>query len=256
MIVGTWNVNSIRQREARLFGVLERHKPDVLCLQELKGLDECVPVERLAAQGYRAVMHAQKTYNGVAILSRAEPEDVVRGFGDGVEDPQARFLSARVAGLRVLCAYVPNGSELDSDKYRYKLEWLARLRAYLERTHKPDEPLVLCGDLNVAPDDSDVARPDEWRDTVLAHTSVREALARVTDWGLFDAFRKHHPAGGVYSWWDYRGLGFPKNNGLRIDHVLATRPVLERCTAASVDRDERKGVQPSDHAPVFVTLAE
>jgi exodeoxyribonuclease-3 len=156
--------------------------------------------------------------------------------------------------VRVMSVYVPNGGSPDSDKWQYKLAWLERLVRYLEREHTPTEPLVLCGDLNIAPDDSDVARPDEWRETVLCAPQVRAAFRRLVAWGLVDVFRKLHPDGGVYSWWDYRLLGFPKNNGLRIDHVLATEPVAQRCESALIDREERKGKLPSDHAPVLVSL--
>ncbi len=248
----TWNVNSIRAREARLLGVLERHKPDVACLQELKATEEQFPLDAVRAAGYHAAIHGQKTWNGVAILSREAPEDVRRGLGDGAADPQARLVSARVAGARVICAYVPNGEEVGSEKWAYKLEWLARLRRMLDKDCKPGEPLLLAGDLNVAPDDKDVAKPQDWAGTVLCHADARAALARVAAWGLLDVVRKHHPEGGLYTWWDYRMLAFPKGNGLRIDHVLATKPLADRSRAASMDRDERKGEKPSDHAPVVV----
>jgi exodeoxyribonuclease III len=256
MIVATWNLNSVRAREGRLVGFLERARPDVLCLQETKVEDGAFPRDRLRMLGYASVVHGQRTYNGVAILARVEPEDVRRGLDDGADDPQARLVSARVAGVRVVSVYVPNGSEVGSDKYAYKLRWLERLRSYLDRHHDPGEPLALCGDLNVAPDDLDVADPPAWRDTVLCHTAAREALARVCAFGLTDVVRRCHPAGGVYSWWDYRGLAFPRNHGLRIDHVLATEPLARRLLSARVDRDERKGQQPSDHAPVLVTFAD
>jgi exodeoxyribonuclease-3 len=153
--------------------------------------------------------------------------------------------------VRVICLYVPNGGDGAGDKWTYKLAWLQRLLAYLERTHDPAQPLVLCGDLNIAPDDLDVARPAEWKNSVLCRPEVREAFARLVRWGLVDVVRKHHPQGGPYSWWDYRMLGFQKGNGLRIDHILATAPLAALCTSAAVDREERKGKQPSDHAPVY-----
>lgn len=255
MKLATWNVNSIRAREERLLAFLERHRPDVLCLQELKVIDGDFPMARLREKGYFAAIHGQKTYNGVAILARSEPEDVVCGLRDGTEDPQARLVSARVDGVRIISVYVPNGSEVGSEKYTYKLAWLKRLRAYLEQHHRPDERLVVCGDINVAPDDIDVARPDEWKDTVLCHTDARAGMGELCEWGLFDAFRKCRPEAGLYSWWDYRMLGFPKGNGLRIDHILVTKPLLEQCSGAEIDRNERKGKQPSDHAPVLIDLA-
>jgi exodeoxyribonuclease-3 len=250
----TWNVNSVRTRLPRLLGVLQRHAPDVACLQELKCVDAEFPADEVRAAGYHAVVHGQKTYNGVAILARSEPADASRGFGDGGDDAQSRFLVATVAGVRVACAYVPNGGEVGSDKWAYKLAWYGRLRAWLDRAADPAQPFVLCGDFNVAPDDTDVAKPEAWADSVLCHPDGREALARVVGWGLADLVRRHHPKGGPFTWWDYRQLAFPKNDGLRIDHVLATAPLAARCTAATVDRDERKGKQPSDHAPVVVTF--
>jgi exodeoxyribonuclease-3 len=199
-------------------------------------------------------VHGQRTYNGVAILSRVEAVEVQVGLGDGADDDQARLIAATVAGVRVVSAYVPNGQVVGSDKWAYKLAWLTRLRAWLERTARPDQPLALCGDFNVAPDDRDAARPEEWRDSVLCHDDARRALAAVTSWGLVDTMRLHHEGPGPFTWWDYRMLAFPKGNGLRIDHVFATAPLATRCTAVSVDRDERKGKLPSDHAPVLAAF--
>lgn len=250
MKVATWNVNSIRVRLPRLLAWLGAHAPDVLCLQEIKVPEADFPAEELRAAGYYAAVHGQRTYNGVAILSRAPAEDVQAGLGDGAEDAQSRLLSARIDGVRVYSAYFPNGGEVGSDKWSYKLAWMERLRVHLRSHADPSEPLLLCGDFNVAPDARDVARPEEWDGTVLCHPEARAALQRLADWGLGDTFRQHHAEGGFYSWWDYRQLGFPKNNGLRIDHVFATAPMTARCRAASIDREERKGKQPSDHAPV------
>ncbi len=255
MRIATWNVNSIRARQDRLLAWLSRHAPDVLCLQETKVEDAAFPFEVLRGAGYHAVVHGQRTYNGVAILAREEPHEVEAGFGDGAEDAQARLLSARVAGLRVLSAYVPNGDTVGSEKWRYKLEWLRRLRAGLDARYAPDEPLLLCGDLNVARDEGDVAHPDRWAESVLFHPEARVALEGVRSFGLVDIFRQIHPQGGIYSWWDYRMLAFPKNDGLRIDHLLATPALAARCTDAQVDRDERKGKGASDHAPVIATFA-
>ncbi len=252
MKLSTWNVNSIRARRERLLRWLGTHQPDVLCLQELKVTHDEFPWDDLRAAGYHAAVHGQRGYNGVAILSRSEPQDVVRGLDDGVDDPSARLIAARVQGVVVVCVYVPNGGELHSDKWAYKLDWLARLRAWLARHQRPDRPLALCGDLNVAPEARDVHDPVAWEGTVLYHPQARAALRGVTDWGLVDAFRLKRPEAGLYSWWDYRMLAFPKNVGLRIDHVFVTAPLAERCASASIDRDERKGKQPSDHAPVSV----
>ncbi len=256
MKLASWNVNSIRARQERLLRWLERAKPDVVCLQELKAPDAEFPAEALRAAGWYAAVHGQRTYNGVAILARAPLEGVEVGLGDGVDDPQARFVAADVSGIRVASVYVPNGAEVGSEKWAYKLEWLGRLRAWLERTADPRRPLALCGDWNVAPDDLDVAHPDAWRESVLFHAEARAALARVMEWGLVDSFRRRHPDLRAYSWWDYRQLAFPKNEGLRIDHVLVTEPLAARLVDAGIDRDERKGKQPSDHAPVWVDLSD
>ncbi len=251
MKIASWNVNSIKARKERLLAWLPRQAPDVVCLQETKVPDAAFPHDELEQAGYHAIAHGQKSYNGVAILSRSPAEEVCVGLDDGEDDSQARLIAARIQGVRVVSAYVPNGGAPGSDKLRYKLAWLARLRAYLERNCDRDAPLVLCGDLNVAPDERDVARPEEWNDTVLCLPEVRAAFGELLRWGLIDCFRQQHPEGGLYSWWDYRQLGFPKNNGLRIDHVLATRPLAERCVSAAIDREQRKGKLPSDHAPVI-----
>ena len=219
-------------------------------------MEEDFPFEPLREAGYYAAVHGQRTYNGVAMLSRTEPREIRKSFEDGIEDPQARFLSVSIEEVRVLSVYVPNGSVVGSDKWDYKLAWFRRLRAYLDQNHDPSEPLALCGDFNVAPEDRDVANPDKWRDSVLCHEEGREALRDLCRWGLVDAFRRHRPEDGLYSWWDYRQLGFPKNDGLRLDHVFVTDTLAGRSGAAEIDRQERKGKQPSDHAPVIVRFAD
>ena len=254
MRLATWNVNSVRAREARLLRWLEAASPDVVCLQELKVTTEAFPFEALQAAGYHAAVHGQKTYNGVAILSRVEPRDVERGFGDEGDDTQARLVSGQVGGIRVASAYVPNGGEVGSEKWAYKLEWLRRLRAWLDRRFAKTDPLALCGDFNVAPEARDVCDPAAWEGSVLTHPDARQALRDVRAWGLVDAFRLHHEEPGFFSWWDYRMLAFPRNKGLRIDHIDLSASLAGRCTAAAIDRNERKGKQPSDHVPVVVEL--
>ncbi len=247
----TWNVNSIRQRLERLVALLGRHAPDVVCLQETKVVDADFPVETLRAAGYASVFAGQKSYNGVAILSKLPATEVACGFRDGGDDTQFRLLAATIADVRVICAYVPNGQSVGSDKYAYKLAWLARLRALLEREADPARPLALVGDFNVAPADIDVHDPEAWRGQVLCSEPERAALARVVEWGLVDAFRNRHPERVAFTWWDYRELGFPKNRGLRIDHVLLTRPLVDNLEDIVIDREERKGKGASDHAPVL-----
>jgi exodeoxyribonuclease-3 len=256
MLVATWNVNSIRARLERVLAWLEKAAPDVVCLQELKTTEADFPYEALEAAGYRAAVYGQKTYNGVAVLSREAPDEVLLGFDDAVDDPQARLITARFGERHVLSAYAPNGKAVGSPQWAYKLEWFRRLRTFLERHFSPADAVLLCGDLNVAPEDRDVAFPDRWRDSVLFHPEARHALAEVTAWGLIDTIRLHDQGPGPFSWWDYRHLAFPKGNGLRIDHILATRPMADRCTDAYVDRNERKGHKPSDHAPVLAVFED
>ncbi len=254
MKIASWNVNSVKARRERLLAWLEKHQPDVLCLQELKTQEDGFPAAEIQALGYHAAVLGQRTYNGVAILARSELEDVRRTLDDGDSDVESRLLSARVNGVRVICCYVPNGQEITSEKYAYKLRWLDRLLAYLAHHHVASEPLVLCGDFNIAPEDRDCYDPPSWTDSVLCHVQVRERWQRLIELGLIDTYRLHEQAAGKFSWWDYRMLSFPKGKGLRIDFVLVTQPLAERCVSASIDREERKGKLPSDHAPVMAEL--
>ncbi|MFI5288473.1 MAG: exodeoxyribonuclease III [Polyangia bacterium] len=254
MKLASWNVNSIRARIDRVIPWLEATRPDVLCMQELKAEEKDFPREAFERIGYQVAAACQKTYNGVAICSLQPATDVMCGLGDGDDDPQARLVAATVAGVRVLSAYVPNGQSVGSDKYAYKLRWLERLRGYLDARCDPKAPLVLCGDFNVAPEERDVYDPVSWANETLFHIEARQALERVRAFGLTDTFRLHHEEAGVYSWWDYRMLSFPKNRGLRIDHVFVTEPLARRCASAWIDREARKGKLPSDHAPVLASF--
>lgn len=256
MKIVTWNVNSVRARLERLLHWLQKAQPDIVCLQELKAKEEAFPFEAIRAAGYHAAVFGQPAYNGVAVISRAEPQSIVRGMNDGVDDLHARFLAAQVGEVQVLSAYVPNGQVVGSQQYAFKLEWLKRLRAFLERHFTPQTPLVLCGDFNVARDDRDVANPAAWEESVLCHPTSRAALENLLGWGLVDLHRQQHPEGGAYSWWDYRSLAFPKNDGLRLDYIFATQPLACCCTVAEIDRQERKGEKPSDHAPVIAEFQE
>ena len=249
----TWNVNSIRARRERLAAWLEANRPDVLCMQEIKVATEEMPGE-LAAAGYHVAAWGQKSYNGVAIASRAPLADVARGFGDGEADEPARVIAATIEGIRVACLYVPNGEAIGTDKYAYKLAWYGRLRRWLDAHATPATPLVVCGDMNVAPADVDVHDPAAWHERIHCSTPERQALAGAVAFGLTDVFRHHHPDLKAYSWWDYRGVDFFKDRGLRIDHVYATAPVLARTRGARIDRDARKGKDASDHAPVIVEI--
>jgi exodeoxyribonuclease-3 len=254
MKIATWNVNSVRARLDRLLAWLQRVQPDIVCLQELKVREDVFPYDAIREAGYYAAVYGQRTFNGVGILSRIESQNVRRGLDDGVEDPQARFLAAQIGEIHVVSAYVPNGQVVGSAHYTYKLDWFRRLRAFLTKHFTPETPLVLCGDFNVARDERDVADPAAWEETVLYHPTSRAALEELLGWGLADVFRQQHAEGGLYSWWDYRMLAFPKNAGLRLDYLLATQTLASRCTAAEIDRAERKGTKPSDHAPVAATF--
>jgi exodeoxyribonuclease-3 len=247
----TWNVNSIRQRRERLLAALARHQPDVVCLQETKVVDADFPADELRALGYQSVAAGQKGYNGVAILSKGALSDVTKGFRDGDDDEQARLIAATAGGVRVICAYAPNGQSVGSEKYAFKLEWFERLRKLLEREADVSRDLALVGDFNVAPGDLDVHDPLAWRGQIMCSDAERASLARLCEWGLVDAFRHKHPQLVAFTWWDYRMLGFPKNRGLRIDHLLVSESLCARLLDVSIDREERKGKQPSDHAPVI-----
>ena len=256
MKVATWNVNSIRARRQHVIDWLDAVQPDVLCLQELKVTDVDFPYDEIRECGYEAAVFGQKTYNGVAIVSRYPVSNVVQGLSDGEDDPQARLISGEIDGVTILSAYFPNGGEVGSDKFEYKLRWMARLREALAKRFDPErDQVALCGDFNVAPWDDDMGRPAEWRSSVLACDAVREALTNLASFGLHDVVRPFHPAGGVFSWWDYRGRGFERGNGLRIDHIYCTPKLAERTIGAVVDREERARKSPSDHAPVMVELA-
>ena len=254
MKIATWNVNSIRARHTRVLEWIRAQRPDVLCLQETKVTDADFPTEEFRALGYHMAVHGQKTYNGVAILAGAPLVDVVPGFDDGVEDQEARLLGASAGGVRVYSLYVPNGKIVGSAAYAAKLLWLERVRGLLARRHRPTELLALCGDFNIAPEERDVHDPAFWQGQVLFHPTARQALGRLCEFGLVDTLRLHHAEGGLYSWWDYRQLAFPKNAGVRIDHVLASRALAERCQDAWIDREARKGPTPSDHAPVVAVF--
>jgi exodeoxyribonuclease-3 len=256
MRIASWNVNSVRARMERVIGWLERQKPDVVCLQETKCHDDVFPREVFEELGYRVAVFGQKTYNGVAILSRQRIEDVRMGIGDGLEpEEERRVIGATVGDVMLLDLYVVNGQAVGSERYWYKLEWLARVGKMLRERYDMGEKVVVCGDFNVTFDDRDVHDPERWREKILCSTPEREALARIVDGGLSDAFRKFHAEGGHYTWWDFRTMAFRRGWGLRIDHFLMSPPALAACTEVVIDVDERARERPSDHAPVIATLA-
>jgi exodeoxyribonuclease-3 len=254
--IATWNVNSLKARMERVEAWLIDVAPDVVCLQETKLADGAFPALAFQTLGYESVHHGEGRWNGVAILSRVGIDDVVTGFGPGDPDPEARLVWATCGGLRMASAYVPNGRALDHDHYRYKLTWLANLRHRLDDAESAAAPVVVAGDFNIAPTDDDVWDAAEFTDATHTSPAERRALQDLVDWGLVDTFRLVNPESGLYSWWDYRAGRFHKHEGMRIDLVLASHPVAERVRFATIDRNARKGQQPSDHAPVIIDLAD
>ena len=255
MKIVTWNVNSLKARAERVARYLDLARPDVLCLQELKLEADKVPRELFEARGYHLAIHGQRQWNGVLVASRTPLTDIERGLPEA-DEGQARLVAATTAGLRLVNVYAPQGQAVDSDKFPYKLRFFAALRAWLDAHRRPDEPLVLLGDLNIAPGPEDVWSVEEVAGTPSYHPLEHERWAQLMAFGLTDVVRPHAPA-GTFSFWDYRGAAFRMNLGMRIDHVLATAPVAARVRTAWVDRDERKKVgelKPSDHAPVGIEL--
>jgi len=258
MKLATWNVNSLKVRLPQVLDWLTANPVDALCLQELKLADEHFPLGAFAEQGYHAAWAGQKTYNGVAIISRQPGQAVVRNI-PGFEDPQRRVIAVTLpspAGeVRIVCAYCPNGQALDSDKYVYKLAWFRALRDWLSTELAQTPRLAVLGDYNVAPADEDVHNPEKWAGQILVSEPERQAFQALLGLGLKDAFRMFEQPPKSFSWWDYRQLGFRRNAGLRIDHILLSAPLATACTNCIIDKAPRGNEQPSDHTPVVATLA-
>lgn len=259
MRITSWNVNSLRSRLERVTSWLDRHQPDVLCLQETKCSDADFPSAALAEVGYQAVFTGQENgLNGVAILSRDPATEVVKVLPGRDEDTHKRFLSAQVCGLRVIDVYVPNGQALGSDAFFYKLDWLGRLQALLVKEHPQSEPLVLLGDFNITPDDRDLWDPEGWQGKTHTSAHERRALTYLESYGLRDAQRLLTDEAGIYTWFDYRDTvkGLDTTRGIRIDLIYVSEPLQGRVSAVDVDYEERAGERPSDHAPVTLTLSD
>ncbi|KAF3998202.1 exodeoxyribonuclease III [Glaciimonas immobilis] len=254
MKIATWNVNSLKVRLPQVLQWLADNPVDVLAVQETKMTDDKFPQAEIEAAGFHVVFSGQKTYNGVAIIARHPIEDVVKN-NPLFLDEQQRLLTATVAGIRIVCAYIPNGQSLESDKYQYKLKWLDALHDYLDSERKLHTNLALLGDYNIAPEDRDVYDPAAWIGENLVSPPERAAFVRLQHLELIDAFRLFDQAEKLYSWWDYRRMGFRLNRGMRIDHILLSPPLAARCTACVIDKVPRKWEQPSDHAPVIATLS-
>ena len=254
MKIATWNVNSLNVRLPHVLEWLTSAEPDVLALQEIKQVNDAFDSDSLAAAGYKSVANGQKTYNGVAVISRNEPTDIVTDF-PGFDDPQRRILASTIDGVRVVNLYIPNGNSVGSEKYEYKLGWLAALQRFLADELKSHEKLVVLGDFNIAPDDRDVHDPKKWGEDILCSPPERAALQGLIDLGLSDVFRQFEQPEKTFSWWDYRGAGFRRNAGLRIDLILATKALANVCEASYVDREPRTWERPSDHTPVVAEFA-
>ncbi len=257
MKIATWNINSLNVRLPQVLSWLEANPVDALCLQELKLTDDKFPVSAIEEIGYQSVFTGQKTYNGVAILSRTAARDVVRNI-PGYDDPQQRVIAATLdtpqGEVRIINAYCPNGQSVGSDKYEYKLNWYEAFRTWLAEELARHPHLAVLGDYNIAPDDRDVHDPAKWEGSVLVSEPEREAFRALLSLGLSDSFRLFEQAPKLFSWWDYRQLGFRRNAGLRIDHILVSDTLRAVCSECVIDKEPRRNEQPSDHAPVVATL--
>ncbi len=253
MKLATWNVNSLKVRLPQVLQWLADNPVDILCLQETKLTDDKFPVADIEQAGYQVIFSGQKTYNGVAILSRHPMSEVVKN-NPRLEDEQQRVIAATIEGMRVVCGYFPNGQAVGSDKYQYKLRWLNAMHDWLADELKTHDSIALLGDYNIAPEDCDVHDPAAWEGQVLCSAPEREQFQRLLALGFKDSFRLFEQPEKQFSWWDYRMMAFRRNMGLRIDHILLSPSLASRCTACAIDRVPRKWEQPSDHAPVVATL--
>ncbi|MCR4299107.1 MAG: exodeoxyribonuclease III [Gallionella sp.] len=253
MKIATWNVNSLKVRLPHVLDWLAANPVDVLCLQETKQPDSDFPQAALRGAGYHSVFSGQRTYNGVAILSRTPASDIQTGIPD-FADEQKRVIAASVGEIRVICVYVPNGQSVDSDKYQYKLSWLAALHDWLKHELTRHPKLALLGDYNIAPEDCDVHDPKAWEGNVLVSEPERQQFRKLLQLGLRDSFRLFEQPDKSYSWWDYRMMAFRRNLGLRIDHILISEPLVAQCKSCVIDKAPRKLERPSDHTPVVVYL--
>ena len=254
MKLATWNVNSLKVRLPQVLEWLGRHQPDVLCLQETKLENDRFPAAEIRAAGYEPLANGQKTYNGVAILAKSAASDPVTAI-PGYPDEQKRVLAATVGSVRVICAYVPNGESVESDKYQYKLKWLAAFRDWLKSELAQHTRLAVLGDYNIAPEDRDVYDPKAWEGQVLFSKPECDALKSLLDLGLRDGFRLFEQPERSFTWWDYRMNAFRRKMGLRIDHILLSEELAKACTACTIDIEPRRNERPSDHAPVIAEVS-
>lgn len=251
--LASWNVNSLKVRLDQVLAWLESSQVDILGLQEIKMTDDQFPIEAFVERGYHVVFAGQKTYNGVAIISRQPIQDIVTDVAD-FADPQRRIMAATIGDIRFINLYVPNGAAVGSDKYDYKLTWLPHVTAFIKQELIKHPRLAVVGDFNIAPEDCDVHDPKEWEGCVLVSPLERQAFKNLLALGLHDSFRKFPQEDQLFSWWDYRAAGFRRNRGLRIDHILLSDALHKDCLVSAIDKEPRKAERPSDHAPVWVEL--
>lgn len=254
MKIATWNVNSIAARVPNVMRWLDMVQPDVLCMQETKVVDDKFPFDVFTEHGYQCLTFGQQSYNGVAIATRQSCAVNHRGFPGDDSTAHARLVASEFAGVQIVNVYVPNGQMVGTEKYQFKLEWMSKLRSFLDTHYSTDKPVLLCGDFNVAPEERDVYDPRLWQGRILFSEPERAALQKIKDWGFTDAFRQQTEAGGHYSWWDYRAGAFRRNLGLRIDHIWISRPLVARNRNTWIDIEPRKWERPSDHAPVIIEI--
>lgn len=256
MILASWNVNSITARSEHLINWLKEHRPNVVCLQETKIIDDKFPRQIFSDMGYHCEFFGEKTYNGVAILSDRPLTEIKRGFVSAEEPQPRRLLEAKIDSTFILNAYIPNGSFVGSDKFIYKLKWLEQLKEHLENHHSPNEKLILCGDFNIAPHDLDVFNASAVVGHLMCSEIERTALEKIRQWGLIDAFRLCEQQPGQFTWWDYRAGAFRRNLGFRIDHIWITEPLVQNCMRSWIDKAPRKLERPSDHCPILIEIDE
>jgi exodeoxyribonuclease III len=251
MIFITWNVNSIIARLSHIEELLTNYEPDILCMQETKITDEKFPRTFFSERGYEAQIYGEKSYNGVAVISKEPADNVVRGFAQEIGHGAKRLIACRFGDLHVLNLYIPNGQAVGSEKFLYKMEWLDALKKHIAHNYKQKDKLIICGDFNIAPEDIDLYKPEVYGGAIMASPQEREHLQAIKDWGLVDLFRKFHTEAGLYTWWDYQAGAFRRNAGFRIDHIWATPKVAEKCQGSLVAREMRQLDRPSDHAPLI-----
>jgi exodeoxyribonuclease-3 len=254
MLVATWNVNSIRARLERFISWLKFVQPDVVCLQETKVQDHTFPFEPIEALGYNVAVNGQKSYNGVAIVSKYQINDIKHSFASELDSHGSRFISAVIEDIKIMSIYAPNGASVELEQYTRKLQWYHLFIKYLQDSFVREEKTIIGGDFNIAYESIDLDRPSDWEGSVLYNTEICGYLDRLIEMGFLDAFRIHQKEAGYYSWWDYRNMGFQTNNGLRIDYLFVSTNLSYVCNESYIDRDQRKGLKPSDHVPVLASF--